>query len=299
MCVCLYKILGGGTADGAGEGTSERAGIRREVIVMDIIEVQRYPSPHPNIEVSLITYRSDGLSVKGFLAVPKWKPVAPNDRFPGFLYLRGGIKNVGMVRMGRMIQFASEGFIVMAPFYRGNYGGEGFEDFAGNDRNDALAALEILKEHPLVDRENIHAFGFSRGGVMALFVGIEDPTVTSIVTWGGVSDMVLTYNERVDLRRMMKRVIGGTPSKLPEQYKWRTPLESIENLHSPVLIIHGAKDKNVSVKHAYLLEKKLKENNKPFTSWIFQEFTHYFPPQINRQVVKDLSQWMKEKAKIK
>lgn len=42
---------------------------------------------------------------------------------------------------------------------------------------------------------------------MALFVGIYCP-VKSIVTWGGVSDMFLTYEERKDLRRMIKRVIG-------------------------------------------------------------------------------------------
>ena len=51
---------------------------------------------------------------------------------------------------------------------------------------------------------------------MALWTAIECPTAASMVTWGGVSDMVLTYEERVDMRRMMKRVIGGTPTKYPE-----------------------------------------------------------------------------------
>lgn len=255
--------------------------------------MQRYPSPYPRIDTYLLTYISGGFRVKGFLAVPRWKPNAGNGRFPGFLYLRGGIKGVGMVRMGRIIQFASEGFVVMAPFYRGNCGGEGYEDFAGEDRYDAVEAFNILKEHPLVDYENIHVFGFSRGGVMALIAGIEQPEVKSIVTWGGVSDMTLTYEERVDLRRMMKRVIGGNPNKVPEQYRWRTPLEQIEKIKAPVLIIHGAHDKNVSISHAYLLEKKLKEYNKPFTTWIFEEFTHYFPPEVNRKVVQDLTLWMK------
>ncbi|WP_102345215.1 alpha/beta hydrolase family protein [Bacillus sp. Marseille-P3661] len=261
----------------------------------EIIYKQKYPSPHPRIEVYLVTYISDGLKVKGFLAEPTWKSNDKTGLFPGFLYLRGGIKNVGMVRLARITQFASEGFVVMAPFYRGNCGGEGFEDFGGEDRKDALYALDLLKQHPLVNNEKLHVFGFSRGGVMALTVGIERPDITSLVTWGGVSDMALTYRERVDLRRMMKRVIGGTPEKVPDRYSWRTPLNFIEELKAPVLIIHGAKDQNVSVDHAYLLEKKLLEHNHPFSSWIYHDHTHYFPPQINRKVVRELTKWMNEK----
>lgn len=111
---------------------------------------------------------------------------------------------------------------------------------------------------------------------MALFTGITFPNVASVVTWGGVSDMFLTYVERKDLRRMMKRVIGGTPSKYPERYQYRTPLFQLECLEAPILIIHGARDKNVSVEHAYRLETRLKELNKRVESWYFTEYTHYF-----------------------
>lgn len=263
-----------------------------------LLDMQRFPSPHPQIDVYLVTYLSDKYKVKGFLAIPRWTPMTKNGKFPGFLYLRGGIKSVGMVRIARIIQFAAEGFVVMAPFYRGNYGGEGYEDFAGEDRTDALEAFEILRSHPLVDEEHIHVFGFSRGGAMALITAIEKPAVKTVVTWGGVSDMTLTYEERVDLRRMMKRVIGGTPNKVPEQYKWRTPLEHIEKINAPVLIIHGAKDQNVSVKHAYLLEQKLKEQNKTYTIWIFNDYTHYFPPIENRKVVQNLTLWMKNGGRL-
>lgn len=251
-----------------------------------IINREKFPSPHPDIELSIVTYFSGGLQVKGLLAVPKEK-----GSFPGFLYLRGGIKGVGQVRPGRIVQFASEGFVVFAPFYRGNEGGEGDEDFAGEDRQDAFAAYQLLKNHEKVDA--VHIFGFSRGGVMALLTAIEFPDAASLVTWGGVSDMVLTYEERIDLRRMMKRVIGGTPSKYPERYKFRTPLHDLEKIKSPVLIIHGVKDEHVSVEHAYRLEKRLKELGKPVESWYFTDYTHYFPPRINRRVVADLTKWMK------
>ncbi|MCM3670143.1 prolyl oligopeptidase family serine peptidase [Mesobacillus maritimus] len=254
-----------------------------------IISQFAYPSPNPNVKLFLVTYYSGGLRVKGLLAKPNKGEVAD-----GFLYLRGGIKGVGQVRPARIAQFASEGFIVFAPFYRGNRGGEGNEDFAGDDRRDAFSGFELLKSFPEI--KNVHIFGFSRGGVMALWTAIEYPEAASVVTWGGVTDMSLTYIERKDMRRMMKRVIGGTPGKFPRRYQARTPLYQLEKLHSPVLIIHGEQDRNVSVEHSYRLERRLSTLEKSVTSWYFPDYTHYFPPQINRQVVKDLSDWMKTKS---
>lgn len=251
-----------------------------------IIELQRFPSPNPQVELQLITYLSSGLKVKGMLALPK--RVKAEE---GFLYLRGGIKSVGKVRPARIAQFAAEGFAVFAPYYRGNQGGEGNEDFAGEDREDAFAGFLLLQSLPGIER--VHVFGFSRGGVMALMTGIRFPDCASVVTWGGVSDMELTYTEREDLRRMMKRVIGGTPGKYPERYKERTPLYQLDLLKAPVLIIHGVHDHNVSIEHAYRLERRLKSLGKSVQTWYFSEFTHYFPPRNNRKVVEELTMWMK------
>jgi len=255
-----------------------------------ILEITRFPSPNPNVELKVITYLSNGLKVKGMLAEPLHE-----GSLDGFLYLRGGIKNVGKVRPARIAQFAGEGFIVFAPYYRGNQGGEGNEDFAGEDREDAYAAYQVLKSLSRV--RDIHIFGFSRGGVMALWTGIQFPEAASIVTWGGVSDMTLTYKERKDLRKMMKRVIGGTPDKYPDRYKERTALYELEKIEAPVLIIHGVNDHNVTVEHAHRLERRLKSLDKPVECWYFEEFTHYFPPDVNRKVVHDLSKWMKNQSK--
>ncbi|MGN1402682.1 MAG: alpha/beta hydrolase family protein [Bacillus sp. (in: firmicutes)] len=256
-----------------------------------IISCIPYPSAHPEIRLFTVTYLSDGLKVKGLLAVPEF-----GDREDGFLYLRGGIKSVGKVRPGRIIQFASHGFVVFAPHYRGNSGGEGREDFAGEDRNDALAALKVLMNLGYVKK--LHVFGFSRGGIMALWAALGPEKITSLVTWGGVSDMVRTYRERVDLRRMMKRVIGGSPDSSPELYAKRNPIGDLDHIHCPVLIIHGCRDQNVSVEHALLLEEKLKEHGKQVETWYFPQYTHYFPPTTNRATVERLTSWMKAQSSM-
>lgn len=257
-----------------------------------ILEKVMFPSPSPKVYMYLVTYLSAGLRVKGLLAEPVQEGV-----YEGMLYLRGGIKNVGMVRPAKVSQFAAEGFIVFAPFYRGNWGGEGNEDFAGDDREDAFAAFELLRSHPSVAGSRVHIFGFSRGGVMALLTGVRFEEAASVVTWGGVSDMELTYVERKDLRRMMKRVIGGSPKTAGAEFKYRTPLYQLEKLRSPVLIIHGLRDENVSIEHAYRLEQSLAALNKEVETWYFEHVNHYFPPNLNRKIVHDLCIWMKKASK--
>lgn len=105
-----------------------------------IIEKRRFPSPHPGIHLYSITYLSHGLKVKGLLAEP-----IEGDILDGFLYLRGGIKNVGKVRPGRIVQFAAQGFIVFAPFYRGNQGGKGMKTLQAKTGRMPFLLLTCLK----------------------------------------------------------------------------------------------------------------------------------------------------------
>ena len=255
-----------------------------------VLEREPFPSPHPNILLFIVTYLVDGLRIKGLLAEPR-----NEGKLDGFLYLRGGINNVGKVRPGRIIQFAAQGLIVFAPFYRGNLGGEGYDDFVGENRKDAYAAFSLLENHPKVKK--VHIFGFSRGGLNALWTAISCENVASLVTWGGVADATLTYEERIDMRRMLKRVVGGSPAKYPERYHERTPLFQVERINCPVLIIHGVQDRNVSLQHAEKLEKALLQHKKKVECWFFHEYNHYFPPKINRKTVVDLTNWMKNVSK--
>lgn len=255
-----------------------------------IEKIRVYPSPNPHINLTEITYWSCGYRVKGLLAVPKEK-----GEYDGILYCRGGMQSIGMVRPARIAQIASEGFIVFAPYYRGNRGGEGKDEFAGEDRWDAVYAVDVLKQFSL---ERVHLFAFSRGGLMALWIAILRNDITSIVTWAGVSDIFLTYVERKDMRRMMKRVIGGTPTNHREAYEKRNVLAHTHEIGAATLIIHGGLDTNVSVEHAKVLENALVGNNKIVETWYYPEYTHFFPSKVNRQVVKDACNWMKRQKGV-
>jgi len=256
-----------------------------------IVHRRPYPSPNPHVALEEITYWSDGLRVKGLMA----EPIAGGN-YEGILYLRGGMQHVGMVRPARIAQFASQGFVVFAPYYRGNRGGEGRDEFAGADRQDTVNAVEVLKQHPKMNAEKVHLFAFSRGGIMALWTAVLRDDIASVVTWAGVSDIVFTYKERKDMRRMMKRVIGGTPSNMPDEYRKRTALLHVNDIDAPVLIIHGMEDNNVSFHQAVLLEDALRQHGKVYETWYFREYTHFIPPAMNAQLVRDLCMWMRRQA---
>ena len=255
-----------------------------------IYSKRKYPSPVPSVELTEITYWSEGLRVKGLLAVPK-KP----GNYEAFLYLRGGLQSIGMVRPARIAQFAMQGFIVFAPYYRGNRGGEGKDEFAGADRFDAINGATLLKK--VAKKQSIHVYGFSRGGLMALWTAILRDDVASVVTWAGVSDMFGTYEERVDMRRGMKRIIGGTPTKYPERYKERTPLFYIDQIDASVLIVHGTNDQHVSIQHSYKLEKALQLANKKVTTMYGENLYHHYPTKENRQTVVEICNFMKRQIK--
>ncbi len=253
------------------------------------IEVQEMPSVQAGVSLSTVTYLSEGLRVKALLAVPETTEVG--KPLPALLYCRGGNRGIGKVRPERISQMAAFGYVVLAPHYRGNEGGEGRDEFGGADRHDVFAAYELLRQMPNVDREKISVYGFSRGAVMALLAAIECRGLQACVVWSGVSDMLLTYEERVDLRRMLKRLIGH-PVKQREAYLERSPYLRAGEIACPVLIIHGTEDENVSVTHAKRLTDALESNGKPYELWLAEGAGHLFDSEEIKTYTCKMFDWL-------
>lgn len=243
----------------------------------------RIPSPCPDVKLEEVSYFSGPYIVKGWLASPK----QPTSR--SIVYLRGGINQIGKVRAARIAQLARQGFVVFAPHYRGSFGGEGKDEFVGDDRQDVYAAVDYLK---YLGMQAIHLFAFSRGGIMGLWTAVERPEVTSLVTWGGVSSIYLTYEERVDMRRMMKRIYGGSPNTAPEAFESRDVLKQLHHIQCPVRIIHGELDTNVGFEHATLLEEGLIKEGKDVETQYLKNHHHFVPDPLNRQIVRQALDWM-------
>lgn len=232
--------------------------------------------------VEELTYAVGNIYVKGLCLTP-FQPV---HRI--IVYLRGGKGQVGRVRLARLLQFIDNHTLIFAPYYRGNNGSEGQDDFAGEDLKDVTTAVHILKTQ--FPEAYLHFIGFSRGGIQGLLT-FQEAQVDSYIIWGGVSDLHFMYEERVDLRSMLRRMVGH-PKKAKRAYEQRDAISRIGEIAPPILIVHGGKDVQVSIHQAYALEAHLKKVGASFETFYQLEEGHVPRPHAMHQVLTVIHHWM-------
>lgn len=223
------------------------------------IESLRLVHSTPGGEYYALTYWSDGLRVAGFLGWPK----GPGP-YPAIIHNRGGFRSTGALTGGELAPYVEAGYVAVASQYRGNGGGEGFEDFGGRDVDDVLNLIPLLQALPQVDPARIGMFGGSRGGMMALIAlkrlhEANRADVRAVVTVGAITDLFGWDAERggalADI--LWRPLIGTTPQENPAPFIARSAIFWPETIDTPLLLLHGDADQDVSVRQARALAEKL------------------------------------------
>lgn len=240
---------------------------------MNFLKINKYPYETTKWQSNEVTYLSDAYQVRALMVEPKSGEVNFIN-----VYLRGGKGQVGKVRLGRLLQFMRDDAVVAGPYYRGSNRSEGMDELAGSDIRDVTALIEILKiRYP---RAKVNLIGFSRGGIQALNT-LRHTEVHSLLMVNAVSSIYQMYEERQDLRGMMRRIIGH-PEKDSDLYDAREAIDTDISLPR-VLIIHGEKDRHVDIKNAEILLEYLQERGHPYTYEVFDNEVHGLsPPAIKR-----------------
>ena len=148
-----------------------------------------------SIEVQSITYLSDGLKVKGYVAIP-----SEDGPFPCLIVNRGGNREYGAISdpaaVGWLGAMADWGYVVIASQYRGVAGGEGVEEFGGADVDDVLNLIPVLESIPKADTSRIDMWGASRGGLMTYLALARTNRVRAAVIAAGMSNSFDTVERR-------------------------------------------------------------------------------------------------------
>ncbi len=213
-----------------------------------------------------ITYWSDGLRVAGFLG----RPLGPGP-YPAIIHNRGGYGEVGLQTGVEIVPLVEAGYVAVASQYRGNGGGEGKEDFGGNDVHDVTNLIVLLKSQPFVDPNRIGMMGGSRGGMMT-YIALKQDTlagrhdIKAAVTVGGISDL-FSWNDEVGRLYQFDSVlwrplVGATPDEAPQLYMDRSAVYWPELINAPILLLHGEADQSVSVNETLALADGLKSAGK-------------------------------------
>jgi len=209
-----------------------------------------------------ITYLSDNLKVKGYIAYPTDK----SKKYPCVIWNRGGIGNKGAIdsftARGIYGQLASWGYVVFATQYRGNDGGEGKDEFGGDDVNDVLNLIPLADEIENADKTKWGIEGWSRGGMMTYLTLTKSKIFKCAIVNGGIANLRCSSDESPFMRRLYEVTMG--------QYKGEEFYEKCESrsivkfanklsIETPILIIHGTADKRVLPHDSIDLSYKLLE----------------------------------------
>ncbi|MBL1214429.1 MAG: S9 family peptidase [Ignavibacteriae bacterium] len=231
-----------------------------------------------NTVVEKITYNSDGLKVKGFIAYPK----NSSEKHPCIIWCRGGIGNSGAIdsfnARGIFGQLASWGYVVFASQYRGNVGGEGKDEFGGSDVNDVLNLIPLANEIPQADKNLWGIEGWSRGGMMTYLALTKTSKFKAAVVTGGIADLRCNSAESRFMRKLYETSIGtfGT-----DNFNSKCHSRSIVNFpeklskETPLLLIHGNADTRVLPRDSLDLSVKLLQQNIPFRLLMLENGDHF------------------------
>ncbi len=239
--------------------------LERTKITLPAIQKKMLKSAWQNESVDSVilekmSYLSDGLKVKGYLAYPK----DTGKKYPCIIFCRGGYADAGALddfyAQGILGQIASWGYVVFETQYRGNDGGEGKDEFGGSDVNDVLNLITLADELEFANKEVWGIEGWSRGGMMTYLTLTKNHNFKAAVSSGGISNISCTDNENKFLEKLLKHY----GSQLNEElcYK-RSVLNFTEKFSksTPLLILHGLNDRRVSPRQSLDLSYKLIEQN--------------------------------------
>jgi dipeptidyl aminopeptidase/acylaminoacyl peptidase len=228
------------------------------------------------VDLQSMTYLSDGLKVKGYLAVPK-----RGDTLPCLIVNRGGSRAFGALTDGSAARvlgkLATWGYVVAASQYRGNAGGEGREEYGGADVQDVLHLIPLLGSLPQADASRIGMYGWSRGGLMTYLALTKTDRIRAAVIGAGMSDTFDTVTRRpeMDTGPFAELIPDYTQQKGAALHA-RSPVRWPEQLHkhTPLLLLHGSADWRVHPTQALAMASALYASRHPFRFVFFEGGDH-------------------------
>jgi dipeptidyl aminopeptidase/acylaminoacyl peptidase len=241
-----------------------------------LVDVSAVPSNRAEVEVLSITYLSDGLKVKGYLAMP-----TVGENLPCVIYNRGGNREFGALSdkwaaqdLGKL---ASWGYVVVASQYRGNAGGQGMEEFGGTDVNDVLNLIPLLESLPQADATRIGMFGWSRGGMMTYIALTRTNRISAAVVGAGLGDLFDWIERRPEIEpdvysELIPNYADNKEKALEARSAIRWPEELARN--TPILLLHGSADWRVHPTQALRMASALYESRHPFRLVFFEGGNH-------------------------
>ena len=210
----------------------------------------------------------DNIAVQGYITLPK---SSGNTAKPAVVLVHGGPHSRDYWGFDPEVQLlSSQGYAVVQVNFRGSEGfgwqfeSSGFKQWGENIQYDIIDGVNHLVEKGYIDKHRLCIMGASFGGYSALQSSIIEPSLFKCaIAAAGVYDLELYVDdsEEREATALMHRV--GT-QKIQAAH---SPVNAIDKLQTPLLLVHGTKDDRTPLEQAEVLIEQLDKHNKIY-QWL-------------------------------
>ncbi|MGB5782411.1 MAG: S9 family peptidase [Eudoraea sp.] len=250
-------------------------------------------SPHPGINLEeliapeLVKFKSfDGLELSGWL----YKPGVGNHPYPTVISYHGGPEGQSRPSFSYTFQaLLSQGIAVFSPNVRGSSGfGKEFVNLDNgalrtNGIKDIEACYNYVVESGFADKSKVGIMGGSYGGYMVMAGITEYPDMfAAAANLFGVVNFITFFEETEPWMAAISKVEYGDPDTEADMLRALSPINKVEVVKTPTIVLHGANDTNVPVVEAEQVVENLKKRNIPVEYILFQDEGHGWRKTSNK-----------------
>jgi dipeptidyl aminopeptidase/acylaminoacyl peptidase len=192
----------------------------------------------------------DGLTIEGVLTLPP--DHKEGERHPLAVYIHGGPHGRTPDRLRQYMNFqvlAAKGYAVLAPNYRGGSGrGHAFgianrRDLGGADYRDIMTGVDHVISLGVADGDRMGILGGSYGGYMTNWAIGQTDRFKAAISMFGIFSLITDYSQS-SIPGWETGYLGGYWWAEGELYARCSPATHVQQMTTPVLIIHGEADDN-------------------------------------------------------
>jgi dipeptidyl aminopeptidase/acylaminoacyl peptidase len=211
---------------------------------------------------------------------------------PAILLVHGGPEGQTRPYFHPLIQyFLQRGYAVFAPNVRGSTGyGKAYSHLDDVEkRMDSVAdlahAARWLQEQPGVDGDRLVVYGGSYGGFMVLSALCTYPDLWAAgVDIVGISSFTTFLENTSDYRRAHREAEYGSLDTDREFLESISPINHVDEITAPLIVIHGANDPRVPLSEAEQLVAALTARNVAVEFIVFDDEGHGIAKLKNKLV---------------
>lgn len=235
--------------------------------------VERELASGTTFDAQLVSYDSDGLKVYAMVAVPAIDP--PAGGFPVVVANHGYVpdpRRYGITADGKDARpgdyyrsvpelFASRGFLVVLPDYRGHSSSEGYDQIKDQDAaaielyaDDVVALIDVVGEIDFADPNRVFLWSHSLGGAVSIRVQLARENIKAASYWS-----TMPVDELSD-------EFGG--------------------LRSPIAIHHGKDDSSTRFQNSVDFVRALERSGRQHGFHAYDTADHFFTGEM-RELAAD------------